>query len=445
MSQEIGGLIKWASSVHWRGKYDETFALHLGAANEFDLDEAQLDELLGERIRDLLHCAFEDLVSTIDEDGSNIVDDYIKRRGWKEGASTRAYMQAMRNSLMSIYEVSEIVPGASFQARDLILGGAPVLVSERSATRALRPWDRLAARLVTINGKTVMTGAALMLTPEAGQRALDDIARVRNELGAERLRDDPELDAALTAFVLKTGAPIISAAWLRDLLERLLGHRPASLANAEGDPIEFLFVHYRLRRGVTQARIRAALDNVPDIRPDGRNFWNLLLPDGIERRSPRSANRLQLDSAMLDTGEDVYADIDLNGRDLNVLVNSRARAEDVIVRLAGPLDGLVGEPIIEEEAEVDELLPEAMADLPEEARQGLQDYLRNHYLKVLDEPLPRLGDRTPRDAVKTEAGRREVADWLKLLENHHASGNDTGVSYDPGWLWDELKLRAYRK
>ncbi len=47
------------------------------------------------------------------------------------------YMKALRTSVMSLYEVSEILPGRSFQARDLIRGGEPVAVSEGTATSGL--------------------------------------------------------------------------------------------------------------------------------------------------------------------------------------------------------------------------------------------------------------------------------------------------------------------
>jgi hypothetical protein len=51
---------------------------------------------------------------------------------------------------MSLYEASAIVPGQSFLARDLLRGGAPVLISERTATRTLKEWDRIAARIVVM-------------------------------------------------------------------------------------------------------------------------------------------------------------------------------------------------------------------------------------------------------------------------------------------------------
>ena len=57
-------------------------------------------------------------------------------------------MTALQTSVMSLYEVSDLTPGQSFRARDLIRGGEPVLVSERSATQALTPWGRIGARIV---------------------------------------------------------------------------------------------------------------------------------------------------------------------------------------------------------------------------------------------------------------------------------------------------------
>ncbi len=51
----------------------------------------------------------EDMMARELEDGSNIVDDYLKRRGWKESVPNRRYMTALRSSVMSLYEVSDIV------------------------------------------------------------------------------------------------------------------------------------------------------------------------------------------------------------------------------------------------------------------------------------------------------------------------------------------------
>ena len=147
----IEGLIKWVRRDEWRGAFEDVFQRHVGHACRgagIELDE--LAEIVGDHgVSNLWGCAFEDFVSS-GPDERNVAIDYLKRRGWKESAGTRAYVEALRLSTMSIYEVSDIVVGESFLARDMIRGGDPVRVFERSATRSLKQWDRIAARIVTV-------------------------------------------------------------------------------------------------------------------------------------------------------------------------------------------------------------------------------------------------------------------------------------------------------
>jgi hypothetical protein len=134
---------------------------HLGpACSSAGIGLDELEEIIGDHwMSTLWGCAFEDLVSSRAE--RNVADDYLKRRGWKESAGTRAYIGALRRSSMSLHEVSDIVAGVSFLARDLVRGGDPVRVFERSATGSLSQWDRIAARVVTVLGKTQITGGVL--------------------------------------------------------------------------------------------------------------------------------------------------------------------------------------------------------------------------------------------------------------------------------------------
>ena len=149
--------MKWLTRDEWRDRFAEVYDGHLlPACDQTDLDVNEIRSILGEDwfMSTVWACAFEDFLTRDFEDGSNVVDDYLKRRGWKEGASTRAYMAALRTSVMSLYEVSDIVRDTSFRARDLVRGGEPILVSERSATRSLKQWDRIATRVVQVGSQT---------------------------------------------------------------------------------------------------------------------------------------------------------------------------------------------------------------------------------------------------------------------------------------------------
>src|SRR6478735_9388190 len=141
----LQGLIKWLHREDWCERFAEAFDAHLLPACEHaGLEVDEIVSTLGEDwfTRTVWGSAFEDFLTRNFDDGTNIVDDYLKRRGWKESASTRAYMEALRSSVPSLYEVSDIVKDASFKARDLVRGGDPFLIVERSATRSLKQWDR---------------------------------------------------------------------------------------------------------------------------------------------------------------------------------------------------------------------------------------------------------------------------------------------------------------
>src|SRR3954465_6107149 len=75
-------------------------------------------------------------------------------------------MTALQTSVMSLYEVSDLTPGQFLRARDLIRGGEPVLVSERSATQSLKPWERIGARFVPEGDQLVLAGGLLAFTQD---------------------------------------------------------------------------------------------------------------------------------------------------------------------------------------------------------------------------------------------------------------------------------------
>ncbi|WP_245484207.1 MULTISPECIES: hypothetical protein [unclassified Mesorhizobium] len=142
-SHDLKGLMKFLARDEWRDPFEEIFDDHFGPVLEAgDMEFEDIAEILGDDwAMTLWGCAFEDFL-TQDFGGGNIVDAYLRRRGWKENAQAKAYMKALRTSIMSLYEVSDIVPGKSLMARDLVRGGEPLAVSEGTATKTLKQWGQ---------------------------------------------------------------------------------------------------------------------------------------------------------------------------------------------------------------------------------------------------------------------------------------------------------------
>ena len=145
---DLMGLMKFLDRENWKEPFQAVLDEHFGPAmNAFNLTHNDIGDLLNDAwAMTLWGGAFEDFLTRhIEPDERNLVEDYLKRRGWKESPRTKAYMKELRTSVISLYEVSDIVPGQSLRAHDLIRGGEPITVSERSSTHTLKPWHRIAA------------------------------------------------------------------------------------------------------------------------------------------------------------------------------------------------------------------------------------------------------------------------------------------------------------
>jgi hypothetical protein len=238
--------MKWLTREEWRDRFAEVYDNHLlPACEQTGLDVDEVVTLLGEDwfMTTVWGCAFEDFLTRESDDGRNIVDDYLKRRGWKEGASARAYIAALRTSVMSLYEVSDIVRDISFRARDLVRGGEPVLVNDRTATHSLKQWDRIAARVVQVGTRTQITGAVLPYDRDASETLLKLLRNISKQAAKEKRkladladRDVNDLTVANTfsqTALLRALAPTITTVWLTDIIDRAADPQIPEVRNAE--------------------------------------------------------------------------------------------------------------------------------------------------------------------------------------------------------------------
>ena len=457
------GLVEWSRRDPWRERMGELVEKHIRKACDLNgIDIFDLPDLIGEAAMAAMDCAFEDCCTVTWEDGSNLASDYLKRRGWKETAINRAYIEALRTSAVSLYEVSDVRPGESFLARDLVRGGDPIRVTERTATKTLVAWDVIAARIVTIRGVVQMTAAVLSVDRELAEDMLSLFRRTRSRapaLAVETLGvTDPVLRARLEAelasddAVLRAAPATITTLWLNDAIRRSLAP-PPQLANTDGEPLEFLTLHYRLNPEASASKIAAALTRVPDLRDDGDGTrWTWFAP---EKRAVKGRKRAGADDPQ--AGRTIHGSLTLTESTLEVLVNSEARAARIRSLLKPALADLVREPLIER-VTPDQAMGEASSAPPspssgipegldpEDLRKAIHEVLDRHYRKALAEPVPMLGGKSPRQAVRSAKGRIAVANWLKGFEQNNARRppDDPMRDYDFSWMWSELGISDLR-
>lgn len=463
----IAGLIAWARRQEWRDQFEDVFDRHIGAAcRGAGIDVDGLADIIGDGgVSNLWGFAFEDFVSS-GPDERNVAADFLKRRGWKESSGTRAYIQALRRSTVSLYEVSDIVLGESFLARDLVRGGDPVRVFERSATSSLKQWDRIATRVVSVLGRTQMTGALLVFDHRLADEALATIERVRKKARAEAIRLARSLGrdvddggtASLTGRneVLAGSAFMLSNLWLDDVLRRALEPTIPKVQNTEGDPLEFVTMHFPLVSKAKLPAVRAALDALPSLRKESDIFWNWLETGKQTPKTVRKIPGAQTFATTMDDGAIVLGNVELGDKAVSLSVNSEARSARGQALLEAALAGLVRAPLVERQT-VEQMIsasPRRASQTvdepplpPDELKRVVHQGLTDYYVRTLDEPIPALGNRSPRQAAKTAKGREKVVAWLKSLES--ASGRQGAdhpmATYDFSWMWEELGVADGRQ
>jgi hypothetical protein len=438
---DLDGLIRFIGRDDvWRERMADVLDEHVAPAmEEFEVDFEELGEILGESWPMVLWgCAFEDFLGrTYGTDGENIVDLYLKRRGWKETALNRAYIAGLRDAAVSLYEVSEIKRGESMVLRNLLTDEAPVTVREKSATQSLNPWGRIAVRVVPQRDYHVISGALLPFSLEAVDLLIDGMRQTLKLGKRTKLR--------LSTDQLQRCAPLFANAWLFTYLPKSLDPEPPRITNSEGDELLYHDLRFPLAAGVLQKDVVAGLAKVPAIEPAGPKFWNWLeteAPKGVA-----SIKGIALDQTM--SGARVLGTFELTGKALILSVNSARRAELGAALIRKGLGDLLKSPLTAIRT-VEQMMAEGRGDRghrdsedipPEIARQIVYDHMDRHYRDTLDQPVPALGGKTPREAVSSAAGRRKVVEWLKLIENRSAGQQGTPLAeYDFGWMWDELGL-----
>ena len=461
--QAISNLIKWSAGSDWARCCEEVFADHLDAVlDEFDVTSEELAEILGDRFNMVYGVILEDFFTArFGDDGElNVIDDYLKRRGWREKVPAKRYLAAIRESVISLYEVVDLDPGKAMTVRDLIRGGDPVTVNEKSGSKSAAPWDRIATRLVTVNNKPCFTGGMLLLSHEASRNFLavfDESAKsFRAELRREAKKqgEDPETASeAVEELILESMGPrLLTQAWLIDALTRI-NAPPPELQNTDGD--EILFSEVRFPISGDEAEVAAVVDGIENVgrNAPGEASWTWHGGSSPPQRMAAGKREGLTLQSTVDGGRTSLGNIDIGNGFILLATNSRQRAERGRDLLASRLGALVGAPLISHEGTKRTMEPSAGFRVPEEdeippeiAAQFMQDFFDDHYRRILDGPVPVLDGKTPRQSVKTKKGRGQVIEWLKYLENseHRRANRDGQEPYDMTWMWRELKLEEER-
>jgi hypothetical protein len=331
-------------------------------------------------------------------------------------------------------------------------------------SESLVGWNLIAARVLTIGGRAYLSGAVLQFPREPAdavmrifrdspERARRSITSQLPSLTAEQRRAADEVLGDKTV-ALEGGARVFTSVWLAYTITQLKAP-PPNLTNFDGEQVVLTKVRFPLAKENT-AKVTGLLDEMPELsREPEKLCWIWHRQDGKET-GPKAESGLSL-ASWDDTAALVLGRVELRGKWLVLEVNSLARADHGKQMIGQLLSGLVGAPVTETQS-VESTLEEHRGRKRSSARETappipadaaarvVKEFLDRHYRRVIDEPLPAIGNISPREAVGTPEGRKKVIGWLKYLENGDSrrAQKEGTPPYDFIWMWRELAVLEER-
>lgn len=345
-------------------------------------------------------------------DSRSAAEWLLDEEGPRLPADERAWIEAGRRAWLSVWEVLEVKPGVGLALRDL-LTGAERFVYEESASRGLSPRLAILTRVVEHEGISVLVGTHPRPLPprEATAFVAECTDLLEVEGGSVRPVDLRDHEATLELVRL----------W-HEMESEMLTRPAPRMTNFDGDPLEWVTDRFAFdperRDEVIQAL--SGLGGADGALEDGGTTMI-----GYGKDDARGG-RTSVGRALVGVSE------------LALEANSVRRADSLRADVQAACGAWIRHvdrarlDVVEEVSRRrrEEPAAEPVVKTPE-MQQAIREYKEHHYAGWPNERLGALQGRTPREAVGTPEGRREVETMLKqieYIESRHPEGERFDVS-----------------
>jgi hypothetical protein len=324
--------------------------------------------------------------------------EYLRRDGGKLNTRERAMVEAMRDARYGLYEVHRVEADRGIEVRNVYRGDL-FFVKDVTASKELVKWDCLLARVEFFEDVHVFAGNGQLVPRTLLERFKEFI-----ESQSRAAKQEPAEFVEANAHLLRQKMLELESDYAKGL----------SVTDSTGEPMEFSYAIYRIAGGVPA--VLAGLRKIDGVR------------DTTSAKDPVGnyhCTWVEISSGTLQP----LGDIEIVNGLLRLSCTSRRSLE----RGRGMLEEELGR-LLRHREDHFESVQEALArkerepsgnarpDPPKSLDPELEGEIllkakAEHYAKWVDESLPALGGQTPREAVRSEEGRRKVRDLLRGIEN----------------------------
>lgn len=342
-------------------------------------------------------------------EGKPIVAWFLEAQRHRLSNTERGWLEAQQAAWLSLWEITAVEPGKSLTLEDLLTGEQRTAM-EVSGSKLLAKRDVILSRVVDYQGLSVLGGAHHRPLPP--MEAAEVIRLVRRRLRRKRAVPVARLcDDRIGRYIIARWDEAVAMFDQRQSM-------PAILKNTDGQALLLTVDRFDFKpsdRHALEQRL-AVLDGVEREEPDGSDHQTFVFTQAgnpVHRswentligRARVSNARMRIETNSVERADALRERIETACGDL---IRHRAREHS---------DPIAQYPKFETKPSGN---GGPAANLSPEESALLREAKERHYADWADHPLPALGDKTPREAVRTPAGRDQVDVLLKVFENHEA-------------------------
>jgi len=364
------------------------------------------------------------------KNGLTIIEEYYQEKKAKLSKEEDSLLKYEMASYLSLYEVISITPEEGLRLKDLVTG-EEMEVFEVKGTRFLTKWDVIFARVIRMGSVNKLSGLGKIIPRHEKEEILSSIQtsweNVNKETGKMEWHDFMKSNAHLVHRLIEDRKPI-EPVFITEEHHRLLSSKAVfdvvdfdTVKDRLGREFDFVPVEEEKRDEIRLAWLKRGRSKVWDMGEDVEN--------GVILMSQMIGEKGELKWSSL-------GDVVLTPRRLELSCLSRERLDRGKVRLQELLGGNVKHRVDHYEDIAKKIKGEGLEEpsfrkeeMPEEHFRIYSKVAGEWVMKWVDEKIPALGGRTPREAVQTSEGREKVEEILRDWENMEERKRKDGEPY----------------
>jgi hypothetical protein len=339
----------------------------------------------------------------------------------------RAWLDPLRHSNMDVLEVVSLHGDGRLELRSLG-SGATCRVAGGDLGRRCKAGQVLLTRVIRAGDRTVLPGAALVLSASAGRVLFDGVNEWRRSMEAEagsfELGEWEEFAKRYGHLLLWRFAQIRLETLIR--AEARLRYR-----TRDGRPCLYALALYEHHE---HSLLLDGLSNLagwkPEREPAGRPAARSWVQTGDDAASVSA--RLTL------TPTQLFVECE-SGACLDRVKHQLASTFGFSLHFCGEATEVPPHRLPEVNLEDEEPAARAIVVTPEAEQELLEVFLESVYMEWADRPSPSLNGQTPRHAMGTADGRAKVAALIAALEQEDPAARRTGK---PGYEYSRLRAHV---